>query len=30
LGRPSFENWLRPFGNPPRPQITYDGRAWPE
>jgi hypothetical protein len=26
----AFENWLRPFGNPPRPQITYDGRAWPE
>jgi hypothetical protein len=26
----AFDNWLRPFGNPPRPQITYDGRAWPE
>lgn len=24
-----FENWQFPFGNPPRPQITYDGRAWP-
>ena len=24
-----FENWLVPFGNPPRPHITYDGRAWP-
>jgi hypothetical protein len=25
-----FENWLRPFGNAPRPHVTYDGRAWPE
>jgi hypothetical protein len=24
-----FEHWLVPFGNAPRPQITYDGRAWP-
>lgn len=24
-----FENWLIPFGNAPRPHITYDGRAWP-
>jgi hypothetical protein len=24
-----FENWLTPFGNAPRPHITYDGRAWP-
>lgn len=24
-----FENWLVPFGNAPRPFITYDGRAWP-
>lgn len=24
-----FENWLVPFGNPPRPQIAPDGRAWP-
>lgn len=24
-----FENWLVPFGNAPRPYVTYDGRAWP-
>jgi hypothetical protein len=24
-----FENWLVPFGNPPRPRIASDGRAWP-
>ncbi len=24
-----FENWLVPFGNAPRPEITYDGRVWP-
>jgi len=24
-----FENWLAPFGNVPRPHVTYDGRAWP-
>lgn len=24
-----FENWLVPFGNPPRPYIAEDGRAWP-
>jgi hypothetical protein len=24
-----FENWLIPFGNPPRPRIAADGRAWP-
>jgi hypothetical protein len=24
-----FENWLVPFGNPPRPRIAADGRVWP-
>lgn len=24
-----FENWLIPIATPPRPHITYDGRAWP-
>jgi hypothetical protein len=24
-----FDHWLVPFGNPPRPHIAADGRAWP-